>query len=129
MKLNDTPAAGSIGTILGTYTVGKQPNGMAFDGANIWVANEGTNTVSKVRASDGAILGTYTVGYFPRSMAFDGTNIWIAGQQNTVSKLRASDGATLGVYTLSVCCSPSGVAFDGANVWVTLFARDGVTRL
>ena len=27
---------------------------LAFDGANIWVANEGSNTVTKLRASDGA---------------------------------------------------------------------------
>jgi DNA-binding beta-propeller fold protein YncE len=28
--------------------VGNQPAGVAFDGANIWVANQGSNTVSKL---------------------------------------------------------------------------------
>ena len=36
--------------------------GIAFDGVNIWVANYGSNNVSKLRASDGALLGTYAVG-------------------------------------------------------------------
>ena len=31
--------------------------GMAFDGANIWVANSVGGTVTKLRASDGANLG------------------------------------------------------------------------
>jgi hypothetical protein len=37
------------------------PYGVAFDGENIWTANSGNGTVSKVRASDGAVLGTFTV--------------------------------------------------------------------
>ena len=36
--------------------------GVAFDGANIWVANGGSNTVTKLRASDGALQGTFSVG-------------------------------------------------------------------
>ena len=35
-------------TILGTFTVGNLPAGVAFDGANIWVANQFSNTVSKL---------------------------------------------------------------------------------
>ena len=33
------------------------PGGVAFDGANIWVANHGDATVTKLRASDGTNLG------------------------------------------------------------------------
>ena len=38
-------------------TVGTHPTGIAFDGANIWVANYGSNNVTKLRASDGASWG------------------------------------------------------------------------
>jgi DNA-binding beta-propeller fold protein YncE len=34
--------------VLGTFTVGSDIEGLAFDGANIWVANSGSNTVSKL---------------------------------------------------------------------------------
>jgi hypothetical protein len=45
--------------------VGNHPQGIAFDGSNIWVANDSDNTVTKVRASDGAVLGTFAVGVEP----------------------------------------------------------------
>jgi DNA-binding beta-propeller fold protein YncE len=64
------------------------PQGVAFDGANIWVTNGNSATVSKLRASDGTLLGTFTVGSTPQGVAFDGANIWVAnGNSNTVSKL------------------------------------------
>ena len=34
--------------ILGTFAVGVQPIGIAFDGGNIWVANSGRENVSKL---------------------------------------------------------------------------------
>ena len=98
-------------------TEGASPTAVAFDGANIWVANWYSNTVAKLRASDGANLATFTVGTWPSGIAFDGANIWVtSGQDNTVTKLRASDGASLGTFNTGV--GPIGVAFDGANIWV-----------
>jgi len=43
-------------------TVASSGYGVAFDGANIWVTNYGSNSVTKLRASDGSTLGTFTVG-------------------------------------------------------------------
>jgi DNA-binding beta-propeller fold protein YncE len=40
--------AASTGIVTGTYPVGSQPLGICFDGANIWVANSGGTTVSKL---------------------------------------------------------------------------------
>jgi DNA-binding beta-propeller fold protein YncE len=41
--------------------VGASPIGVAFDGANIWVANYGGNSVTKLQANNGALVGRYTV--------------------------------------------------------------------
>ena len=50
---------------------------LAFDGANIWVADNASNTVTKLRASDGTCNG----------VAFDGANIWVTNyNSSTVSK-------------------------------------------
>jgi DNA-binding beta-propeller fold protein YncE len=38
----------SDGKDLGTFAVGSIPFGVAFDGANVWVANYNSNTVSKL---------------------------------------------------------------------------------
>ena len=35
------------GASLGTFPAGFSPTGVAFDGAHIWVANSGSDTVSK----------------------------------------------------------------------------------
>jgi DNA-binding beta-propeller fold protein YncE len=68
--------------------VGLNPIGVAFDGANIWVTNNGNNNVNKLRPSDGTVLGTFAVGTGPFGVAFDGANIWVANNgSNTVSKL------------------------------------------
>jgi len=85
--------------VQGTFKVGEFPVGMAFDGANIWVANAQSDNVMKLRASDGTLLGTFKVGKFPIGVAFDGTNIWVAnGGSNNVMKLRAGDGTVLGTF-------------------------------
>jgi DNA-binding beta-propeller fold protein YncE len=51
--------------VQGTFNVGDFPYGVAFDGANIWVANSGSDTVTKLRASDGEVQGTFNVGESP----------------------------------------------------------------
>jgi len=63
---------------------------VAFDGTNIWVANSGSNSVTKLLASTGATLGTFGVGSVPVAVAFDGANIWVANKgSNSVSKIPA----------------------------------------
>jgi hypothetical protein len=110
------------------FAVGSAPIGVAFDGANIWVANGHSDTVTELRASDGATLGTFAAGTSPFGIAFDGSNIWVSNySSNTVTELRASDGATLG--TFAVGANPFGIAFDGSNIWVANSSSNTVTEL
>src|SRR6266853_443255 len=110
------------------FSVGASPLGLAFDGSSIWVTNNGSANVSKVRASDGAMLGTYSVGSGPIGVAFDGSNIWVANfNSNNVTKLWASDGSVLGTFNAG--SAPTGLAFDGANIWVTDLHGNNVTEL
>ena len=44
----------SDGSFAGSFSLGSYPVGAAFDGANIWVANSGSNTVTEIRVSDGS---------------------------------------------------------------------------
>ena len=70
-----------------TFMVGFYPYGVAFDGANIWVTNSGSVSVTKLRASDRTVLGTYNVGLNPRGVVFDGANIWVVNYDSgTVTK-------------------------------------------
>ncbi len=112
------------------FDVGINPEGIAFDGANMWVANTGSNNVSVIRANDGTPIMTPTIGAYPHAIAFDGTNMWVThygNSANTVSVLRAHDGAT--VMTLTVGTNPAGIAFDGTNMWITNYSDDTVSVL
>ena len=58
----------ATGATVGTYPVGRNPVGVAFDGTNIWVVNQDDDTVTKLLASTGATMGTYPVGPFPLAL-------------------------------------------------------------
>ena len=47
-------------TVMGLTTVGLDPILLACDGADVWCANLGDASVSRVRASDGKLLETWT---------------------------------------------------------------------
>ena len=64
-------------------SVGAEPSGIAFDGANMWVANNTSNTVTKIQASSGEVLGTFTGVTGAFAAAFDGANVWVANNPNS----------------------------------------------
>jgi hypothetical protein len=104
-------------TVPTEFPAGPNPVGVAFDGANIWIANYGASTVTRLRASDGAPLGTISTGNAPAGVAYDGANMWVSNSTDaTVSKVRASDGKVLGTFSLPGVV-PWWMTFDGANIW------------
>jgi len=69
------------------FGVGAYPSAIAFDGANMWVANNGSSSVSVLRASDGFLVRTVNVGSNPYAIAFDGAFMWVANiSSSSVSK-------------------------------------------
>jgi hypothetical protein len=111
------------------FAVGAGPLGVAFDGANIWVA-AGIGA-TKLRASDGAVLGMFAAGNGGAGVTFDGANVWVSSPDSTVTKLRASDGKNLGSFPVPGVL-PWWMAFDGANIWVPSSNASGngwVTKL
>jgi hypothetical protein len=94
MKMRVTDGVG-----LGTYPTG-QAGGIAFDGANIWVAGFITNAqgqftvpaVLKVRTTDISLIASFTAtfpaGSSPSGLAFDGNRVWAANSTaNTLTRL------------------------------------------
>ena len=77
----------TFAAVQGTFSTGSISAGVAFDGANIWVAIFGGSVVTKLRASDGVLLGSVPVAGTPEELVFDGTSIWVTIPfGNTVSK-------------------------------------------
>jgi len=113
---------------MNAYTLGTSPYGVAFDGTNIWVTNQGSNNVTKVAASTGATVGTYAVGRNPYGVAFDGGNVWVANSgSNNVTRIASATGAVLGTYAAGT--NPQAIAFDGTNFWVANQGSGNVTKI
>lgn len=118
----------NTGTLVGTYTVGGGPSGVAFDGGSIWVANSTDNTVTKLKASDGTLVGTYAVGTSPNGICFDGSFIWVSnGSSNSITKLNPTSGAMLG--TFSVGSLPVAICSDGSNLWVANYLGNTLSKV
>jgi len=97
------------------------PGGITFDGSNVWIANGGGGTVSKIRASDGRLLGTFAAGSDPAALAFDGRRIWVANHNlasahTTVTVLNASDGTP--AFAATVGSNPNGMAWFGWAMYI-----------
>ena len=93
------------------------PEGMAFDGHYVWVANQ-YNSVTKIDANSRTIVGTYPVGRAPQAVAFDGKYIWVAnGNSNAVWVLNPATGATVNGWATGRY--PTNLLYDGTNMWVS----------
>ncbi|HLJ90752.1 MAG TPA: hypothetical protein VKZ53_28360 [Candidatus Angelobacter sp.] len=78
----------SDGANLGTFLSFASPEGIAFDGTNLWISTPGTNSVVEFSASTGAEIAAFQAGSLPQGVAFDGANIWVTNvNSSTVSKL------------------------------------------
>ena len=113
----------SNGAIIQTVSMGNNPQFPVFDGTNIWVPNNVSNTVTVVRASTGAVLATLTGNGLngPRTAAFDGERILVTNQSgDSVSLWKAADLSPLGSVATGSGTFPTGACSDGLNFWVTL---------
>ena len=116
------------------YAVGANPYFIAFDGANMWVAQNGASNVAAYKASSGALVATYTVGSSPTGVAFDGKCIWVANTGNsstgsvTIVNPPGGSCTLTGTHVLSSpynIIQPFGLAWDGQNMWVSYRGANG----
>jgi DNA-binding beta-propeller fold protein YncE len=93
-----------------------KPTGVLFDGTNIWILDQGDNSIKRVD-SNGGVVQSVAVSNIGRAV-FDGANIWVPGS-NSVTVLRAATGAVLATLTGNGLNTPTAIAFDGQRVLVT----------
>jgi YVTN family beta-propeller protein len=119
------------GGVLLTVTVGSTPEVSVFDGTSIWVPNDGSDSVSVVRASTGAVLATLTGNGInaPTGSAFDGERVLVVnGGGDSVSLWKAADLTGLGSVSVGGVGSPFGACSDGVNFWIALPATSEIVR-
>jgi hypothetical protein len=114
-----------------TVTAGfTNPFGILYDGAHIWVVDNGAETLLKLDAS-GNVIQTVALGQDPQFPAFDGTNIWVPNQgSDSISVIQASSGnivATINADLNNLLNAPTAASFDGERVLVTNLIGNSVT--
>jgi DNA-binding beta-propeller fold protein YncE len=114
---------GAVTTL--TSLLPEDPIGITFDGFNLWVANSGGNSISRVHPNTGAVT-TFTGFDDPRGILFDGTHIWaIEFIGSKIKKVDPASGIVL--QTIDSGGNPIFPAFDGTNLWVPNKGGDSVT--
>jgi hypothetical protein len=127
------------GSIAQTINVGTGPYYPVFDGTNIWVPNDISDSVTVVRVKDAGgnplasafILATLTGNgpSGPFTAAFDGERILVTNVGgNSVSLWKAADLTPLGSVATGVGTQPFGACSDGLNFWITLQGTSKLAR-
>jgi DNA-binding beta-propeller fold protein YncE len=124
-KLNET------GQVLSTTEVGTLPVELAYDGANVWVSNYDSSSISIVNGQ-GELIKTIFLPVIahPEGILFDGKYVWTANNglgANNISKFDAASMALIANYAVGY--APDGVAFDGTYIWVTNSNSNNVVKL
>jgi sugar lactone lactonase YvrE len=87
------------GTVIGTFSVGRNPTGLIVDNAGgfLYALNNADNTISKLKL-DGTLVSTFNVaGEGPVHAALYSGVLYVACERsNTLVRLSASNGAALG---------------------------------
>lgn len=113
----DVPAG-----MFGTTAVGNSPVWLASDGADLWVANSVSNSVSRVRASDGRLLETWTGATNALGVLAALGRVFVTGSASVASDLYVINPSQAPgtVTTLFSMLPPNSgsMAFDGEYLWV-----------
>lgn len=109
---------------LALTTIGSLPRLVQSDGADVWVANSGTNSVSRVRASDGKMLETWTGATAATGVLCAMGKVFVTGVVTDFmtpgSLFQIDPTATAGAVTTlssSLGIFPSSIAYDGERIW------------
>jgi hypothetical protein len=121
----------SAGAILQTVAVGNGPRIPVFDGANIWVPNTLSNSLTVVQASTGNVVATINADSSnqlnsPTTASFDGERVLVTNFES-VTVFKAADlsvitNVTTGGASTFAACS------DGINFWITLYSAEALAR-
>jgi hypothetical protein len=116
--------------VASTTTVGFHPVLIESDGADVWVANRDSFTISRVRGSDGRVLETWTGAFRAVGVLIAAGRVF-ASQNFTPGALfmidpRQPAGAVTAVAT-NLGDYASGMAYDGFHIWTANNANSGTT--
>jgi len=108
------------GNNLALTTVGSLPRLVQSDGPDLWVTNNGSSTVSRVRASDGKLLETWTGATGATGVLCAMGKVFVTGSTVPGNLYQIDPTQPAGpVTTLSSALGsgPGGIGYDGQRIW------------
>ena len=110
--------------------VGQLPYLSESDGADLWVANNLSETVSRVRASDGRLLETWTGATGAAGVLCAMGKVFITGDANPGSLYQIDPTQPAGAVTVvssALSEGPFGIGYDGQRMWTANFSSGSVS--
>jgi len=109
--------------------VGSAPTAVTVTGADVWVANSGDGTVSRINAAANAVVQTVPVGNVPVAIASGRSGVWVANEgDDTVDRIDLKTGDVTR-RNIQVGGRPDGIAVGPDAVWVANSEDGTVTRI
>lgn len=97
------------------------PEGIEFDGTDVWVAGANSDELWRIRPSDGKVLEIWTNAEFVKHLVCGRGRIFATGSAFDMTRLYFIDPTqtpgAVSVELTNLPGSPRGIAFDGARVW------------
>ena len=115
-------------TVLGLTTVGASPREVRSDGADLWVTNNSSNSVSRVRGSDGKLLETWTGATSAAGVLVAGGGVFATGLIIPGNLYRIDPTQVAGAVTTvngNLGNLPEAIAFDGSRIWTANLGPPG----
>jgi DNA-binding SARP family transcriptional activator len=110
-----------------TVTVGAEAVAVVSGADSVWVANNGSDTVSRItiESSNGLpptveSVRTIDVGHRPTAIAYGDGAVWVANQvDHTISQIDPAANAVVKTFKLGPRSEPAGIAVANKQLWVT----------
>ncbi len=106
------------------------PQGLAFDGKQLWCVDRRSDQIYAVNPATGIVTDSIpTPGYVPRGLAFDGKLLWVADAEE--ARLYAINPASRIVEKTIPCpiSEPTGLAWDGRRLWISGDGYDKIDQI
>lgn len=103
------------------------PQGLTWDGENLWSADHRTDWIYRLDARSGQALDSLpTPGYSVRGLAWDGSRLWcVDGGAERIWAVNPADGLVEATIWCPVS-KPGDLAWDGEYLWI---ADDGANEI
>ena len=102
------------------------PAGLALSGSDLWVANEGGNSLTEISVRSGSLVrtvGSPAYGFnSPIAIATDGQSLWVANNGgHTITQVNAQSGALIRIIDPGEhrIVNPLCVVYADGEVWVS----------